>query len=109
MIPPRSFPRALSCLNHALLLGLLFQGAAIAGPREDAQIYVRQCLSVPHYLQLSCLRAAEVLLHRDYGGYGGSSTSPGSSSGGSWSGRNSSGVYDGSGGCEGGSCINILD
>ncbi|MEO1494353.1 MAG: hypothetical protein AAFV19_19565 [Pseudomonadota bacterium] len=31
------------------------------------------------------------------------------SSGGSWSGRHTSGVYDSSGGCEGGSCVNIID
>ena len=30
-------------------------------------------------------------------------------SGGSWSGNHYSGVYDASGGCEGGSCVNIID
>lgn len=98
-------PWALSCLRNALLLGLSLQGVALAGPQEDARRYVNACMTLPVPYRLGCLQAAHRRLLADWGGR----TAPSSSSGGSWSGRSTIGIIDGSGDCSGGSCVNILD
>lgn len=99
MISLRSLPLSPSCLRNSLLLGLCIQGTALAGPQADAQMYVYACMSLPMVYRLGCLQAAQSRLQADWG----STPTPSSSSGGSWSSPSYSGIYDGAGG------INILD
>jgi hypothetical protein len=105
MTPRHSLPRAVTCLRNSLLVGLLVQGAALAGPQEDARRYAQICLRVPTVYRMGCLRAAVSRLQADWG----QRQRPAPSSRGSVTGRNTHTVIDSSGGCEGGSCFNSIN
>lgn len=104
MITRTLTPLTLSCLRNGLLAGLLFQAAAFAGPREDALMYAQICLSLPVIYRQGCVHEARRKFQNDWG----AGSKAASSRDGSWSGRNHTGTYDPTGGCEGGSCVNII-
>ena len=98
------FSITFSGLRHSLVLAVLLPGVALAGPREDAARYVNICMRMPPAYRQACLNEGARRIQRDWGSR--PTTAPPSR--GSVRGRHSSTVIDTTGGCEGGSCVNIL-